>query len=206
MGAQTGALTGSFIRKSPGVSRSIQLPSPFAKTDVSAGSLIALLYQELKVMARSRLALERAGHTLSATALVNEVYLRLQGLERTWSGKREFFLAAAEAMRRVLIDHARKHRAEKRGGEAHHVPLDAALAAEVRLDPSIDAAALDENLDRLRLIDPNGHQVVMLRFFAGLSTQDAAELLEVDRRTIARRWRLARAWLLERVRFAESCG
>lgn len=188
------------------MNRLIQHPSTIAQTDVSVGTLIALLYQELKVMARSRLALERAGHTLSATALVNEVYLRLQGLERSWSGKREFFLAAAEAMRRVLIDHARKRLTEKRGGEVHRVELNADVAVEVRLDPSIDAVALDENIERLRLIDPHGHQVVMLRFFAGLSTQEAAELLEVDRRTVARRWRVARAWLLERIRYAESCG
>lgn len=157
-------------------------------------------------MARSRLALERPGHTLSATALVNEVYLRLHGVERTWSGKQEFFLAAAEAMRRVLIDHARKRRAEKRGGELRREELDADLAAEVSLDPTVDPATLDEYLERLRVIDAHGHQVVMLRYFAGLSVQDTAELLGADRRTIARRWRLARAWLLERIRYAESGG
>lgn len=157
-------------------------------------------------MARSRLALERAGHTLSATALVNEVYLRLQGAERLWSGKPEFFLAAAEAMRRVLIDHARKHRAEKRGGEWRREVLDADIAEEVSLDPSVDPAMLDEYLERLRVIDSLGHQVVMLRYFAGLSVQQTAELLGADRRTIARRWRLARAWLLERIRYSESCG
>lgn len=157
-------------------------------------------------MARSRLALERAGHTLSATALVNEVYLRLQGAARTWTGKQEFFLAAAEAMRRVLIDHARKRHAEKRGGDIRREEFDTDLAAEVRLDPSIDPATLDEYLERLRVIDALGHQIVMLRYFAGLSVQDTAELLGADRRTIARRWRVARAWLLERVRFAESRG
>jgi len=164
------------------------------------------LYQELKAMARSRLAFERRGHTLSATALVNEVYLRLQGVERTWSGKQEFFLAAAEAMRRVLIDHARRRHAEKRGGEIKREPLDADLAIEVSLDPSVDAAALDEYLERLRVIDPLGHQVVMLRFFAGLSGQETAELLGADRRTVARRWRVARAWLLERIQHTEPCG
>lgn len=157
-------------------------------------------------MARSRLALERAGHTLSATALVNEVYLRLQGAARTWTGKQEFFLAAAEAMRRVLIDHARKRRAEKRGGGATRKDLDADLAAEVSLDPSVDPATLDEYLERLRVIDSLGHQIVMLRYFAGLSVHDTADLLGADRRTIARRWRVARAWLLERIRYEESCG
>lgn len=157
-------------------------------------------------MARSRLALERAGHTLSATALVNEVYLRLQGSERAWTGKQEFFLAAAEAMRRVLIDHARKRHAEKRGGGVRREDLGAVLAAEVCLDPSVDPVVLDEYLERLRVIDPLGHRIVMLRYFAGLSVQDTAELFGADRRTIARRWRVARAWLLERIRYTESCG
>ncbi|MCC6230029.1 MAG: RNA polymerase subunit sigma [Phycisphaerales bacterium] len=188
------------------VSQSIQVTPPNAQTGVSAGTLIALLYQELKVMASSRLAMERAGHTLSATALVNEVYLRLQGSERQWWGKQEFFLAAAEAMRRVLIDHARKRRAGKRGGDSRRIELDAALAAEVIIDPSVDPGTLDEYLERLRVIDMHGHQVVMLRYFAGLSVQDTADLLEADRRTVARRWRVARAWLLERIRNAESSG
>ncbi len=167
---------------------------------VPSATLIALLYQELKLMAHSRLAHERPGHTLSATALVNEVYLRMQGAERTWSGKQEFFLAAAEAMRRVLIDHARKRRAEKRGGDLKREAFDPDLGVELELDPSVDAGVLDEYLERLRVIDPPGHRVVMLRFFAGLSVNDIADLLGADRRTISRRWRVARAWLLERMR------
>ncbi len=181
------------------VNYSTQQPVPNLLPGVPAATLIALLYTELKLLARSRLALERPGHTLSATALVNEVYLRMQGAERTWSGKQEFFLAAAEAMRRVLIDHARKHRARKRGGDLKREALDPDLGFECELDSSVDAGVLDEYLERLRVIDPPGHRVVMLRFFAGLPVNDIADLLGADRRTISRRWRVARAWLLERI-------
>ncbi|MCC6970432.1 MAG: sigma-70 family RNA polymerase sigma factor [Phycisphaerales bacterium] len=186
------------------MSRLTHHPEAIVESGVPAATLIALLHQELKLMARSRLALERPGHTLSATALVNEVYLRLRGAERTWPGKHDFFLAAAEAMRRVLIDHARKRRAEKRGGGLKRVELDRDLGLECKIDSSVDAGVLDEYIERLRVIDPPGHRVVMLRYFAGLAVHDIADLLGADRRTITRRWRVARAWLLERLSDGES--
>lgn len=169
-----------------------------------AGTLVTLLYAELKAIAQAKLAGERVGHTLSATALVHEAYVRLEQTEKPWTDRAQFFIAAAYAMQRVLIDHARQRNALKRGGGLERRRFDDEAAIEVEFDPTVDHGALGEHLDRLREVDPKGHQIVMLRYFAGLSTSEVAELLNTERHTVARRWRATRAWLLERIRQAES--
>lgn len=178
--------------------------SQIAPIGAPAGALVTLLYQELKAIARAKLASERAGHTLSATALVHEAYVRLAGTRKPWADREQFFNAAAYAMQRVLVDHARRRNAVKRGGGLEREKFDMESAIEVDFDPMVDHSALGEHLDRLREIDPRGHQIVMLRYFAGLSTSDVADLLHTERHTVARRWRAIRAWLLERVRKAEA--
>lgn len=171
---------------------------------VPAGALVTLLYQELKAIARAKLAGERAGHTLSATALVHEAYVRLAGTQKPWVNREQLFNAAVFAMQRVLVDHARRRNAIKRGGELVREEFDEGSEIQIEFDPLVDHGALAEHLDRLREIDPMGHQIVMLRYFAGLSTGDVAELLSSERHVVGRRWRAARAWLLERLRQAES--
>ncbi|MCG3121793.1 MAG: hypothetical protein GIKADHBN_00164 [Phycisphaerales bacterium] len=169
--------------------------------DVPDRALVALLYEELKLIARERLAAERAGHTLTATALVHEVFLKLQDRQRPWPGREYFLLAAAEAMRRVLIDHARRRKAAKRGAGRAVGVGDGGLddLPFVQIDDDLDVAELDSHLERLAIADPEAHRVVMLRYFAGLTAEDTALLLGVDRRTVTRRWNAARAWLYERM-------
>ncbi|MBL8761952.1 MAG: sigma-70 family RNA polymerase sigma factor [Phycisphaerae bacterium] len=171
---------------------------------VPASDLISQLYDELKRIARAKLASDRRGHTLSATALLHEAYLRLEPRVHGWSGKRGFFLAAAEAMQRVLVDYARRRNAAKRGGGAPCVHVDDDVVSRIRFDPAFDPEVLNENLEKLRLVDEEAHRIVILRFFAGLSSEDTADLLGLDRRTVGRRWRGARAWLLDHIRDAEA--
>src|SRR5262249_55600359 len=148
-------------------------------------------------LAASRLAHEQPGHTLDATALVHEAYLKLVGPdpERAWNGRGHFFAAAAEAMRRILIDQARKKRAEMRGGGRQRVPLtDAGAVAET---PPDDLLALDEVLTRFAATDPVKAELVKLRYFAGLSEDEAANALGISRATASRWWTYARAWLID---------
>lgn len=166
---------------------------------VPSAALITQLYEELKSLARARLAAERIGHTLSATALVHEAYLRLDGEGRTWPSRKLFFFAAAEAMQRVLVDHARRRNAAKRGDGMVRATSISDGMPEIEAEGVIDAAALKEHLDALRRTDQNAHQVLMLRYYAGLSADDTADLLGVDRRTVTRRWQAGRAWLLDRM-------
>jgi RNA polymerase sigma factor (TIGR02999 family) len=156
--------------------------------------LMPVVYAELRAMAQARLHQERPDHTLQATALVHEVYLRLVGSEHPpWQHRRHFFHATAEAMRRILIEHARRRGRVKRGGGRSRVPLTALnLAHEHDLD---DVLALDEGIRRLEEQDPMAADVVRLRFFAGLSVQETARALEVSERTVKREWAVARAWL-----------
>ncbi|MCC6230027.1 MAG: RNA polymerase subunit sigma [Phycisphaerales bacterium] len=167
-------------------------------------ALIALLYQDLKAIARSKLAGERSGHTLSATALVHEAYVRLQGNKNPWSSRKQFFDAAAMAMQRVLIDHARRRKTIKRGGQLGRESFDDGRDDTLAMETSVDHEALSDHLARLRDLDPLGHQIVMLRYFAGLSTCDVADLLSEERHAVGRRWRASRAWLLERMRPSEA--
>ncbi len=161
----------------------------------AAGQLLPLVYQELRSLAAQRLAQEKPGQTLQATALVHEAYLRLVGDAPGghWEGRSHFFAAAAEAMRRILIDQARRHHAEKRGGGRQRVELPD-LAEPVQTDP-VDLLALDEALERLEALHPQKAQLVKLRYFAGFSLEEAAEALGISRATAQRNWAMARAWL-----------
>lgn len=169
----------------------------------SSEELLPLVYEELRRLADAKLAREAPGNTLQATALVHEAYLRLIGPDpcnARWDGSAHFFGAAAEAMRRILIDHARRRSAAKRaaGERAGEVSLDALPHAPADLsnlpDPD-QLLALDEALEQLREEDPRAAEIVRLRYFAGLSAEEAAETLRISLRTIAREWSYARARL-----------
>lgn len=156
--------------------------------------LMPLVYQELHKLASHYLRHERADHTLQPTALVNEAYLRLTGLkEADFQNRVHFFGAAAQAMRRILVDHARRHRAAKRGEGARRVDLDEAMA--VGIDIRTDVVALDEALDKLAAVAPQAAKVVELRCFGGLSIHEAAKFMDVAPVTVKRHWSFARAWL-----------
>ncbi len=161
--------------------------------------LIPIVYSELRAIAAGRLRNERANHTLSATALVNEAYLRLQRQERLTAADRASFLAvASNTMRQILIDYARTRKRHKRGGGVPPVPLDdvEAFLSEEEADEILE---LDEALDRLEAMNPEGAAVVQLRFFAGLTLEEAAQLLGVSGKTVQRRWTAARAWLRKEI-------
>jgi RNA polymerase sigma factor (TIGR02999 family) len=168
----------------------------------AAGELLPLVYAELRRLAKQRLAQEKPGQTLQATALVHEAYLRLVDGEviQRWESRGHFFAAAAEAMRRILVDNARRKRAEKHGGRWARQELDDVDIAAP--DPSDDLLALDEALAKLEANDPVKAQLVKLRHFAGLSEEDAARALGVSRATVQRHWRYAKAWLLNELRGA----
>jgi RNA polymerase sigma factor (TIGR02999 family) len=161
----------------------------------AAEQLLPLVYEELRQLAAQKLAQEKPGQTLQATALVHEAYLRLVDPERTrpWNGRTHFIRAAAEAMRRILVDNARRKQSQKRGGAWRQVDLE--LAAEVVADPSDDVVAVNEALEQFAQHDPVKAELVKLRFFAGLSVEEAADLLEISRATADRYWRYAKTWL-----------
>jgi len=161
--------------------------------------VVRLLYDELRTMARQRLEGERVGHTLSATALVNEVYLKLAQHRRINARDRaQFFAVAATTMRRVLVDYARAKRRHKRGGGEAHVPLDE-VEPFLSDEEAEEVLALDDALNRLAEINPRGAQVVQHRFYAGLSLEETAESLGVSAKTVQRDWVAARAWLRKEV-------
>ena len=162
--------------------------------------LLPVVYEELRRLAAQRLAQEKPGQTLQATALVHEAYLRLVGerdQEQVWDCRGHFFAAAAEAMRRILIEKARRKAAVKHGGLARRVDLDESVA--VSDQPSDDLLALDTALVEFEKHDPQAAQLVKLRYFAGLTHQQAAEMLGITRRAADRLWALARAWLHQRL-------
>lgn len=160
----------------------------------AAKELAALLYDELREIARREMASERSDHTLQPTALVNEAYMRLVAeKDGAFADRESFFAAAATAIRRVLVDHARKRSREKRGGGYVHVPLEGIDIAEPLEDEEL--LTLDEALARLALIDPTKARIVELRFFAGLSMQELEKVIGASESTIRREWRMARAWL-----------
>jgi RNA polymerase sigma factor (TIGR02999 family) len=161
----------------------------------AAEQLLPLVYEELRRLAAQKLAQEKPGQTLQATALVHEAYLRLVDTERArhWNGRTHFFRAAAEAMRRILVDHARQKQSAKRGGAWRQVDLE--MTAEVVQEPAEDVVAVNEALELLAQHDPVKAELVKLRFFAGLSVEEAAELLEISRATADRYWRYAKTWL-----------
>jgi len=159
-----------------------------------ADKLLPLVYEELRRLAAHKMSQEKPGHTLQATALVHEAYIRLVGSEaQNWSGRTQFLTAAAEAMRRILIDNARRKKSQRRGGGHQLINLDdAELAIE---EPSEDIVALDEALEKLALEDPLKANLVKLRYFAGLTIEQAADILGISRATADRYWSYARVWL-----------
>lgn len=163
--------------------------------------LLPLVYDELRQVAHGRLRFERPDHTLGTTALVHETWLRLVDQTRVeWRSRNHFFAIASEAMRRILVDYAKRRRAAKRGGGAPHIELDSAgpLAAELAFFSDGQAAeliALDDALDRLSGFNPAGAKVVQYRFFGGLSTGEVADVMGTSERTVRRTWTMARAWL-----------
>ena len=161
----------------------------------AAERLLPLVYQELRTLAARRLAQENPGQTLDATALVHEAYLRLVDVEKAqhWSGRGHFFAAAAEAMRRILVEQARKKQTVKRGGDRNRVDLEAAL--HVVPDRQVDLLALDEALERLARRDARKAELVKLRYFAGLTLSQAAEALGIAESTADADWAYAKSWL-----------
>lgn len=161
----------------------------------AAEQLLPLVYEELRKLADRKLAGEQVGQTLQATALVHEAYLRLVGPTepQQWDGRGHFFVAAAEAMRRILIENARRKRGPKRGGRWQRVDADLSLIADQA--PAVDVLALDEALGRLAEASPIRAELVKLRFFAGLTLPEAADILGISRATAERYWTYARTWL-----------
>ncbi len=170
---------------------------------LSAAQLLPLLYDELRHLAACQLARERPGQTLQPTALVHEAWLRLSSAgDNRWNDPAHFFAAAAQAMRRILVDNARRKLRFRRGGEFQRIDADALdLAAPI---PDDDLLALDEALDHLAALDPKAVELVQLRFFAGLTQTQAANQLGVSRSTADRLWHFARAWLYSRIRPPET--
>jgi RNA polymerase sigma factor (TIGR02999 family) len=159
----------------------------------AAEELLPLVYEELRKLAAARLAEEKPGQTLQATALVHEAYLRLVGNEQPWNGRGHFFAAAAEAMRRILIEQARRKRSPKHGGDLRRIELDEAVP--VTDESAEDLLDLDRALTRLRALDPIAVRVVELRYFAGLTMEQTADALGLALRTVERNWTFARTWL-----------
>src|SRR5438046_5320429 len=162
-------------------------------------ALLPVVYEELRRLAAHYLRGERVGHTLQATALVNEAYLRLIDVQKVqWQNRAHFFAMAARLMRRILVDAARARAYQKRGGGAPIVALEEALV--VSNEPGRDLVALDEALTALAALDPRQSQVVEMRFFGGLSLDETAEALHVSRDTVKRDWKMAKLWLLRELR------
>jgi RNA polymerase sigma factor (TIGR02999 family) len=163
--------------------------------------LIPIVYEELRRQAARYLQRERPGHTLQTTALVHEAYVRLidQAGVR-WQNRAHFFAIAAEMMRRILVDHARKRRAIKRGGDALKLTLNEALNASG--ERNLDLIAVDEALTKLAALDHQQARVVELRFFGGLDVEETAEVLSISTRTVKRDWRVAKSWIRRELRAA----
>jgi RNA polymerase sigma factor (TIGR02999 family) len=161
-----------------------------------ADKLLPLVYEELRRLAAQKMSRELPGHTLQATALVHEAYMRLVGSgDQDWNGRTHFFSAAAEAMRRILIDNARRKKSQKRGGDRQRIDLDEAVTVggdEKELD---DLIALNDAFDRLSAKDKLKADLVKLRYFAGLTTKQAADILDISHNTADKYWAYARAWL-----------
>ena len=161
----------------------------------AAEQLLPLVYDELRKLAVQKMAQEKPGLTLQATALVHEAYIRLVDVEKAqhWDGRRHFFAAAAEAMRRILVENARRRNSRQHGGDLHRVDLDSKVAGTDT--PVEELLAIEEALTKLALEDPQAAQLVKLRFFAGLSIPEAAEMIGVPRSSAYEQWAYARAWL-----------
>lgn len=160
--------------------------------------LLPLIYNELRHLAHNFLYRERSGHTLQTTALVHEAYLKLiDQRDARWQNRAHFFAIAAQAMRRILIDSARKHAADKRGGPQEKVSLDE--APDISVEPQMEFLALDQALNELAEIDLVQSKIVELRYFGGLTIEETAEVMKSSPATIKREWAMARAWLYQRL-------
>lgn len=162
------------------------------KADV-AFQLLPIIYDELHRLATYQMRRERGDHTLQATALVHEAYLKLVGQSANWQSRAHFFAVAAQLMRRILIDHARSHLRHKRGGDQQIVSLDEAVVFSP--EKSEYLIKVDEALQRLTKLDPRQGKIVELRFFAGLTIEETAEALNISSKTVKREWSVAKAWL-----------
>jgi RNA polymerase sigma factor (TIGR02999 family) len=159
--------------------------------------LTPIVYEELHRLARHYMRRERSGHSLQATALVNEAYMRLADYSRMqWQDRAHFFAVSAQVMRRILVDHARRHNV-KRGRGVQHVPLDDVVVVATGEDAETDLVALDMALVRLARIDARKAQIVEMRFFGGLTVEEIGEVLKVSTGTVKRDWRAAKAWLYQ---------
>ena len=158
--------------------------------------LLPLVHAELRKIARRQISQERPGHTLQATALINEAYLKLIGQEEfEWHNRAHFFAVCAQIMRHILIDHARAHAREKRGGGAIRVTLEDANVAEMAGEKAEQLIALEDALRFLERVDPQKGRIVELRYFGGLSIEETAEVLNISPRTVRREWQRSKAWL-----------
>ncbi len=167
--------------------------------------LVPLIVDDLRKMARARLAREAPGHTLEPTGLVHELYLKLIGKRSVhWQSRSQFFATMSQAMRRILVDHARRRSALKKGGDVLRVTFDRALGkpAEGSAEEGLDIVAVNAALERLTEFDPRQARIVELRYFGGLTLQETAQTLEVSTMTIKREWRTARLWLLRELQGA----
>jgi RNA polymerase sigma factor (TIGR02999 family) len=184
------------MTRAPSSADVTKLLQQWSRGDAAAADrLVPIVYQQLRRMASRQLRRERDEHTLSPTALVNELYLRLVDQRRmTWQNRAQFFGVAAQLMRRILVDHARARAAEKRGAGTMLIPL-SDVEQEGRDQMITDVIDVDEALERLALVDPDQVRLVELRFFAGLSVDETALVLKRSPRTVKREWRLAKAWL-----------
>jgi RNA polymerase sigma factor (TIGR02999 family) len=167
-------------------------------SEAARDELIPLIYDELRRLAGRHMAQERTDHTLQATALVNEVYVRLTDQRHLhWQNRAHFFALASRLMRRILVDHARAHQSVKRGGDARHVLLEEAMV--VSEETAADLVALDDALSRLSAIDSRKSEVVELRYFGGLTFEEVAEVLKISPITVRRDWSTAKAWLYREI-------
>lgn len=171
----------------------------------AAERLMPLVYDELRQVARRYLQRERSDHTLQATGLVHEAYLRLvDQSSMTWENRAHFFSVAAQVMRRLLVDHARSRQTAKRGGAREKLEFNDALA--VAEEPAVDLLALDDALQELVTFDARKSRIVELRFFGGLTTEEIGSVLAISPSTIRREWRIAKAWLRRKIMAGEPDG
>ena len=172
-----------------------QLLLDWSKGDKAAlDALVPLVYEELHRLAHSYMGGEHAGHTLQTTALINEAYLRLTDYKNMrWQNRAHFFAVAAQAMRRILVDYARRHHYAKRGGGACQLSLDEAMVFSA--ETSAEIIAVEDALNDLGALDPRKSQIVELRFFGGLNVEETAEVLAISPTTVKREWQRAKAWL-----------
>jgi len=162
----------------------------------AADELLPLVYEELRLLAAQKMAQEKPGQTLQATALVHEAYMRLvQGGDQGWHGRGHFFSAAAEAMRRILVDRARRKKGPRHGGDHVQITLNESLLSKSKTVCREDLLALDEAMDKLKTIDPTKAELVKLRLFGGLTGKQAADVLQISYATEQRYWAYARSWL-----------